>query len=183
MYSALPGVISEKALSEHLKLFNGYKEMLERADESQLLDPKPSKPTLDHQYRLTMWAQSYAYNGVQLHDLFFRNLSLNPGKPDSKLLSILEDQFGDVYGLYKSVKDVALISRGWAVVGQNHKDQSIRLFSIDSHEEGNAFGFNPILVIDAWEHAYWMDWGTNKAGYIDALAQYIDWSEVSRRLI
>jgi len=182
-YTSLPGVLSEKAVKEHLKLFNGYKEMLERTDDALMMDPKPESSALDHQFRHTVWSQSYALSGVMLHDLYFNSLSLKPGKPDGTLLKLIETNYGDVETLYKNMKSVALVYRGWAVLAQNVTDKSIRIIGVDSHEEGSLFGFLPILPIDAWEHAYWMDWGTNKAGYLDALEKYIDWSIVSSRVI
>jgi Fe-Mn family superoxide dismutase len=178
-YSELPGAISAKALAEHVKLFYGYKDMLNRAEENIIIDPKPKKPALDHQFSNTMWSHSYSMGGVRLHEMFFGGLSLNPSPPSEQFMDTVVQEFGGLDELYTMIKSVALVSRGWAVLAQDPSTMYLHVFSMDSHDEGACFGFKPLLVIDVWEHAYWMDWGTNKAGYLDALKQYIDWKTVS----
>ena len=75
-----------------------------------------------------------------------------------------------------------LQGRGWVVLAVDPKaSENIRLFVLDSHDLGPVFGYVPLLVVDVFEHAYWMDFGTNKGTYLKNLYGYIHWGEVNRR--
>jgi len=181
-FTSLPGVISERALLEHVKLYDGYRDMLYRSDTRQISDPKPVKAELDHPYSSVVKSQSYAVSGYELHSLFFDNLSVNPSTPSEEFKLSIYDYFGSIDNLCSALIDTGLVSRGWVVLAKSINSGEMRIFSIDSHEIGCVFGYYPILVIDVWEHAYWMDWGSNKTGYINAIIKYVDWEVVSNRL-
>lgn len=182
-YGELPGVISGKALQEHLKLFQGYDDMMERYESNILSSERPDKPQLDHAFGHVKWAQGFGLAGVMLHDLYFTNLSLTPRAPSPQFLELISTKFDSLDTMYLEIIRTGLICRGWVVLAQNAYSKEIRIFSMDSHDEGGLFGFIPLLVVDVWEHAYWMDWGTNKKRYLEALLKYVDWSVVSARMI
>ena len=181
-YSDLPGAVSANALSEHKKLYEGYQKMLGRADVKLVEDEKPTKPSLDSDFAASLKNHSYALGGVLLHELFFSNLSLSPKAPSESFLRMVEDEFGSIEYLTDLIISTGLSCRGWAILAQSVYDGSVRIFSMDSHDTGSMFGFMPLLVIDVWEHAYWMDWGTNKRGYLDQIMRYVDWNVVSNRM-
>src|SRR3974377_1121101 len=80
-YKSISGVISTKALEEHLKLFQGYKDTLKRIDENfetMGKDEVPKKTAWDHPFRAIKLAETFALGGVILHELFFNNLTNKP---------------------------------------------------------------------------------------------------------
>jgi Fe-Mn family superoxide dismutase len=182
-YRELPGAISSKALREHLKLFQGYDDMMGRYESNILTVDRPEKPQLDHQFGQVKWSQGFGLAGVMLHDWYFTNLSLSPKPASNKLLNLISTKFDSLDTLYIEVTRTGLICRGWVVLAQNAYNGEIRIFSMDSHDEGGLFGFIPLLVVDVWEHAYWMDWGSNKKGYLEALQKYVNWSIVEQRML
>ena len=182
-YAELPGVISNRALQEHLKLFQGYDDMMGRYETNIVKSTRPDKPQLDHAFGHVKWAQGFGLGGVMLHDLYFTNLSPNPEPPSSAFVNLVKEGFPSLEDLYKEIISVGLMCRGWVVLAQNIYSGQIRIFSMNSHDEGGLFGFAPLLVVDVWEHAYWMDWGTNKKGYLEKLGSVINWSVVEKRLI
>jgi Fe-Mn family superoxide dismutase len=179
-YNHIEGLVSAVALSEHVKLWDGYKAMIKRVDEKEVHN---STQALDDNLRHTFWAQSYALNGIELHSLFFENLIPGGSEPYLGFLNCINDKFSGLEELNQRLFDASLMSRGWTLLSKNRYTSDVRIITVDSHEEGLITGYDPILVLDMWEHAYWMDWGSNKKGYISALLNNIDWKVVSERFM
>ena len=182
-YSEISGLVTKRALAEHYKLYESYRDMLERADNVLNSTHGPEKPELEHPVSAASWAQSYALSGVLLHEAFFSNMSPNPQDTDTdRFWSFISEVFGSKEDFVDLVSGTALNSRGWVVVGVlPGSPKSLRVFNMDSHDLGAVFGYSSILVLDIWEHAYWMDFGASKKDYITKLIEHIDWSVVCDR--
>jgi Fe-Mn family superoxide dismutase len=184
-FDELPGAISKRALAEHLKLWGSYEEASDRVD-TQLYDgvvalPNSSAPDLP--LRLTLTAQSYATNGDRLHDMFFGNLTAVTARI-LILLSIegaIERRWGSQENFRKLMQGAAMATRGWVVFGYDAISEDFRIITLDTHDAGLVHGLVPLLVLDMFEHSYWMDHGADREAYIDALWGYIDWFAVDRR--
>ena len=185
-YKSLPGAVSERALAEHVKLYEGYKKLNKRVDQKLMSASPPDAPAVDTDYALAMRNQSFGVSAAYLHELYFTGLSPNPSKNLSPELSkLIADNYGDLEGCIQEIKNAAISARGWSVLAYrvSGDDVDLRVFGVDSHEIGNVFGYTPLVIIDAWEHAYWMDFGTSKSKYVDNVVGYIDWSVASSRYI
>jgi len=72
---------------------------------------------------------------------------------------------------------------GWAIAFQDPKSGRITNHWVTLHEEGNVAGFKPILVMDAWEHAFLLDYKpAERPKYIESFFANIDWAAVESRL-
>ena len=72
---------------------------------------------------------------------------------------------------------------GWAITYQNPDNGWLSNHWVTLHEEGNPAGFKPVLVMDAWEHAFVPDYKANeRAKYVDAYFVNIDWAAAESRL-
>jgi Fe-Mn family superoxide dismutase len=127
----------------------------------------------------------FEYNGMRLHEYYFDNMTKSPGgAADSKLKDALAASFGD-FDTWK--KDFAAVGTmrgvGWAIAFQDPWTGKISNHWVTLHEEGNIAGFNPILVMDVWEHAFLLDYKpAERPKYIESFMGSIDWSVVSGRL-
>lgn len=74
-----------------------------------------------------------------------------------------------------------LILRGWAVLSFDYRDGRLHNYGLDAHNIGVITGSVPLLVLDVYEHAYFIDYGTRRAAYIEAFMENIDWEVVNRR--
>ena len=180
-YDEIPGVISAQALAEHLKLLANYEKMLGKTDNA-LFSTFPIKPDMTNPLHNHMKVQSFALNSIILHNLYFNNITPNGCESSSDKLHRLFTAYKSRENLLHEVKTIGMVSRGWVMLGQSLFNGEFRIFSIDSHDEGSPVCYNPILILDTWEHAYWMDWGTNKSGYLERIAENVNWDVVSRRL-
>ena len=128
----------------------------------------------------------FEYNGMVLHEYYFGNLK--PGASDAgpggKLKAALEASFTSYDIWLADFKAVATMPGvGWAITYQNPDNGWLSNHWVTLHEEGNPAGFKPVLVMDAWEHAFVPDYkATERAKYVDAYFTNIDWAAAESRL-
>jgi Fe-Mn family superoxide dismutase len=129
----------------------------------------------------------FEYNGMVLHEYYFENLKRGgTGDPDrtSQFFKTAASSFSS-YDIWKA--DFVGIGKmrgvGWAICYENPSNGLLSNHWITLHETGNVAGFNPILVMDVWEHAFLLDYKPAERGkYIEAFFSNIDWSIVEKRL-
>jgi Fe-Mn family superoxide dismutase len=158
-YNELPGVVSAGALREHLRLYEDY------------------VGTVNHPDSLRF---QHALGGAILHELYFSQFTPNPSPVVLPVFrSVLSQEWGTVEAFWRDLREASLAAKGWGILAHRAGDK-LRVLSMRDHEECVP-GYEPLLVIDVQEHAYWMDYGTRKADYVDALWEVIDWQEIERR--
>lgn len=188
--SGLKG-ISDKTLEMHFKLYEGYvketNNLTERISEF-IKDANVDQEEMPAYSELTR-RLGFEYNGMVLHEYYFENLKKGGGTGDparsSRFLTAAEASFGS-YEIWKA--DFVGIGKmrgvGWAICYENPANGRLSNHWITLHETGNVAGFNPILVMDVWEHAYLLDYKpAERPKYIEAFFLNIDWSAVAGRLM
>ena len=130
----------------------------------------------------------FEYNGMVLHEYYFDNLKSGGGTGDPserrQFAKAAESSFGS-YEIWKA--DFVGIGKmrgvGWAICYQNPANGRLSNHWITLHETGNVAGFNPILVMDVWEHAFLLDYKpAERPKYIEAFFSNIDWATLEKRL-
>jgi Fe-Mn family superoxide dismutase len=175
---------SEKSLKEHLKLYQGYvnkyNEIMEKIESLNNDDVKAGNATFS-QIRELKVELTFALGGVKNHEVYFDNLGGKGDKPKGKLMKQIEKDFGSFERWEAEFKGTALSARGWAWLVWD-KDLK-RLLNVIGDSQNTFFVWNatPILALDMYEHAYWLDFQTNRAGYVDAFFKNIDWKNVEER--
>lgn len=185
-YKEIPGVISSKALEEHLKLYQGYKDLLKRIDskfESMEKSELPKKHLPEHPFRALKEAETFALGGILLHELFFNNLTSPPS--DVKGLEIekfIKQEFSSVTEWKNCMRACIMEARGWVVLSID-SDNNCRILMLDAHNIGSMFGQVPLVVIDCYEHSYWMDHGVERGTYADGILKHLNWEEINNRYL
>mgnify|MGYP003578935585 FL=1 len=187
--SGLKG-ISDKTLEMHFKLYEGYvketNNLTERITEF-IKDGNVDQEEMPAYSELTR-RLGFEYNGMVLHEYYFDNLQSGGGTGDaaktSQFVKAAEATFGS-YDIWKA--DFVGIGKmrgvGWAICNQNPANGRISNHWITLHETGNVAGFNPILVMDVWEHAFLLDYKpAERPKYIEAFFSNIAWDMVENRL-
>jgi len=114
--------------------------------------------------------------------------NLKPGTSDTgpggKLKAALEASFTSYDIWLADFKAIATMPGvGWAITYLNPENGWLSNHWVTLHEEGNPAGFKPVLVMDAWEHAFVPDYkATERAKYVDAYFTNIDWAAAESRL-
>jgi superoxide dismutase, Fe-Mn family len=181
--------ISDKTLEMHFKLYEGYVKETNRLNEKIAEILKDGK--VDHEempaYSELTRRLGFEYNGMVLHEYYFGNLCRKgEGEPDtgSPFRKSAEQSFGD-FATWKTdfVSAGKMRGVGWAICYEDLENGRLSNHWITLHEVGNVAGFNPILVMDVWEHAFLLDYKpAERPKYIDAFFANLDWKAVEQRL-
>ncbi|MDD5317533.1 MAG: Fe-Mn family superoxide dismutase [Candidatus ainarchaeum sp.] len=123
--------------------------------------------------------ESFCTNAVTLHEAYFDSLG-GDGKPSGRLAEMIARDFGSVERWDADFRAAGLAARGWVVLAFNWNDMRLHDYSLDIHTHG-AWGASPILVLDVYEHAYFLDYGTARKKYIDAFMRNADWAAANAR--
>lgn len=112
------------------------------------------------------------------HQFFWKSMKPGGGKPDAKLLKQIEDQFGSYDDFAKEFKNAALtqFGSGWAwLVSDNGKLKITKTANADTPVAHNQ---TPIIGIDVWEHAYYLDYQNRRADFVDVfLSNLVNWPQ------
>jgi len=181
-YNLVLNGISERTLKEHYKLYEGYvNKTNEIWDKLKISDRTKANATYS-EYRELKLEETYALDGVKLHELYFENLGGSGGPAVGLISSMIACDFGSYDNWLNDFKSCALSSRGWTVLCFDPIDLRLHNYLQALHNHGLVSRTIPLLIIDTYEHAYFIDYGTDKKGYIDAFIKNIKWDEVNRRV-
>jgi superoxide dismutase, Fe-Mn family len=180
--------ISDNTLAMHFKLYEGYvtntnllNEQIAELNKGEIT-PK-EMPILSELTRRL----GFEYNGMVLHEWYFGNLKKGGGgDPDksSAFFKAVESNFGSFENWKKSFVNVGKMRGvGWAATFQDPVTGRVSNHWINLHETGNVAGFNPILIMDVWEHAFIRDYApADRPKYIEAFFSNVDWKACQERL-
>ena len=180
---SLPSLSAEQ-IDQHWTLYEGYVKAVNLLNEkiAELRDKKSFGPEFAELKRRL----GFEYDGMILHEHYFSVLKAGQKRPgdDSELIKMLKKSFG---GFENWRQEFAAIGKmrgvGWAILYFDPRAQLLTNHWIGLHEDGHPAGFVPILVLDAWEHAYMVDAGADgRAAYVDAFLTCVDWPKVERNL-
>lgn len=175
--------ISDAQIEDHWALYKGYVNQTNALRE-ELASLRAAGKGADLNYADRRRRFGFEYNGMVLHEFYFANLKAGvAAKADSSFLKAAAAQFGSVDAfLADFVNTGKSRSIGWAIAYFDPATGIINNHFVQLHEEGNVAGFQPVLVMDVWEHAYMVD---HKAGgrpsYIEAFMKNVNWDVVDER--
>lgn len=175
--------ISKKTMEEHYKLYQGYvskaNEILDRLASGQV-DLSKANPTYSEVRELKV-ELTRAIGGVKNHELYFEHLGGKGGKPSGKLLEMIEKNFGSYEQWQADLRATGIAARGWAWLAYDWDTGTLFNYIGDEQNTYPIWNGTPLVALDCFEHAYFIDYGTNKGAYIDAFFQNLDWEVVTTR--
>jgi Fe-Mn family superoxide dismutase len=177
--------LSTNQVEQHLKLYKGYvaktKEINERLDAADIITQTPAPNATYAPMRELLMEQSYALNGVVYHELYFGNLGGSGGEPTGDLKAAVEARYGSVGKFADYLKAAGKSMRGWVIMGWNQREAALHTYGLDMHNMWSPAHVVPIVALDVYEHAYMIDYGINRASYLDAFMKNIDWDVCGKR--
>ena len=117
------------------------------------------------------------------HDFYFAELSPTPNsKPEGALLDAIVSEYGSVENLKSKMNEAAtnLFGSGWVWLVEN-KDGKLAIMSGKNADTPLRYGMQPLLTIDVWEHAYYIDYRNARADAVKAIWNKIDWRKIEER--
>lgn len=185
-YQSLTG-LSEKQLKEHHDvLYAGYvKKTNEIREALANVDGSAANATFS-QLRELKIEETFALNGVKLHEAYFDNIkephAADANEPQGTVREWIEKDFGSIEKWREDFMATGLAARGWVVLAFDMEDGKLRTFLCDSHNQGGVWNAAALLIMDVYEHAYFVDYATARKAYISAFMALIDWDAVNARI-
>jgi len=176
-------VISKKQFDDHMILYKGYVDKANAVSKQLATDGGRAEANATYSlYRGLKKGETYALDGVILHELYFQNLSGGRVPMGKETAALLAKHFGSVENWLDDCKACALSARGWCVLAYEQRTDTCRNLLMDWHDEGLVLGCYPLVVLDMYEHAYFLDYGTDKGSYIQNFINGVDWNVVEKRI-
>lgn len=127
---------------------------------------------------------AFHVSGHLLHSLYWKNLSPDGGdQPDGELAAAIDEQLGGFEKFKAQMSQVVATVQGsgWAALSWEPVAGRLVVHQILDHQDNAAAGSLPIFVIDAWEHAFYLQYKNVKGDYVKALWNVINWADVAER--
>jgi len=171
-----PG-ISLKSIEEHLKLYQGYvKKVNEIREELQTADKSEANATYSFIGELKR-EETFALNGARLHENYFAVLG-GDGEAKGKVADMIAEKFGSVEKWLEEMTAAGMTARGWAITVYDIHLKELSIVTTDTQNLGPVFSTVPVVALDVYEHAYFMDYGTARKSYIEAFFKNLDWGKI-----
>lgn len=179
-FSGLNGISQKTIENHHGKLYQGYvKKWQEIQDKLKVVDIASANATFSDLRELKV-EQTFAANAILLHEAYFDALGGN-GKPEGSIVEAIKKDYGSFENWLAHFKALGLASRGWVILAYDFNEGVLRNYIADSHNSFGVWGTAPILVMDMYEHAYFMDFGADKKTYIEAFFQNLNWATIDKK--
>lgn len=173
--------ISKKAVEEHLLLYQGYikkyNEINEKLAGLSDADFEGANQTFSAIRELKV-ELTFAWGGILNHEMYFGHLGGQGGTPSGELMKQIEADFGSFENYKKDVKATGIAARGWVWTAWNEREKRLFNYIGDAQNTFPVWGAAPIMAMDTYEHAYFMDFGSARAKYIDAFFENMNWGPV-----
>ena len=181
-YGALEPHISARIMQlhhdkHHKTYVDGANTTLEALEEAREKSDFVHIAALEH-------ALAFHLSGHVMHSLFWRNLSPDGGgKPSGELASAIDRDFGS-FERFKSQLTKATatcMGSGWGALAWDTLSGRLVTLQLHDHESQSGQGALPLMVIDAWEHAYYLQYQNEKAKFFDAIWNIWNWKDIAER--
>lgn len=173
--------ISDLQLEAHFGLYEGY---VKKLNEIEAKLEKTDRALTNYsfgEYAELKRRFSVPYMGSYLHELYFDNL-IGQGMPSAQFEDLVKASFGNHDNWKADVKATGLAVPGWVVTCYETVTKKLRNVQVMEHHIGFPLNHVPLLVLDTWEHAFFLDHKANRGAYIDVFFKNINWDVVNARL-
>ena len=171
--------ISRASVEAHYKLYEGYVgkrneilgklESLDRSGANQIYS----------ELRALKVELSFAVGGIKNHEVYFEHLGGDGGDPGGAIAGLLQRDFGSVDAWRADLKATGMAGRGWAWTAYDWDEGRLFNYIGDTQNTYPIWNATPLVALDVYEHAYFLDFQTDRAGYIDAFFDNLDWGVVN----
>jgi|SRR6185436_16160538 len=161
----------------HAAYVKNANETLTRLDEARALEDFTRLAALER-------ALAFNLSGHILHSIFWKNLIPKGGdRPDGDLSRTLDRDFGSFDKFKRQLKEVAatIMGSGWAALIWEPLGRRLLITQIYDHQSNLSQGGVPLMLIDAWEHAYYLQYQSRKTEFFDAVWHLWNWQDIAGR--
>ena len=171
--------ISRASVEAHHRLYQGY--VAKRNEILGLLSG------VDHEKANQVYSEvralkvdlTFAIGGIKNHELYFAHLGGGGGDPTGSFGALVKRDFGSVADWRADLKATGMAGRGWAWTAYDWDEGHLFNYVGDAQNTFPVWNATPLVALDVYEHAYFLDYQTDRASYVDAFFENLDWSVVN----
>jgi superoxide dismutase, Fe-Mn family len=171
--------ISRAAVEAHYKLYQGY--VAKRNEILGLLSDADlgSANQVYSDVRALKVDLTFAIGGIKNHEVYFDHLGGDGGDPQGRIRDLIERDFLSVDAWRDDLKATGMAARGWAWTAYDWDEGRLFNYIGDAQNTFPVWNATPLVGLDVYEHAYFLDYQTDRASYIDAFFANLDWGVVN----
>jgi superoxide dismutase, Fe-Mn family len=170
--------ISRAAVEAHYKLYEGYvnkrNEILGKLASVDL----GSANQVYSDIRALKVELSFAIGGIKNHEIYFEHLGGDGGDPGGLIAQLIKRDFGSVDAWRADLKATGMAGRGWAWTAYDWDEGRLFNYVGDAQNSYPIWNATPLVALDVYEHAYFLDYQTDRGAYIDAFFDNLDWATI-----
>ena len=171
--------ISRESVEAHYKLYEGYvnkrNEILEKLGSVDL----GSANQVYSEFRALKVELSFASGGIKNHEIYFDHLGGAGSNPEGLIGQLVERDFGSAGEWRADLKASGMAGRGWAWTAYDWDEGRLFNYVGDTQNTYPIWNATPLVALDVYEHAYFLDFQTDRGAYIDAFFANLDWAVVN----
>ena len=171
--------ISRETIEAHYKLYEGYvnkrNEILGKLAGADLA----SANQVYSEFRSLKVDLSFAVGGVKNHEIYFEHLGGSGGDPSGLFGDLVRRDFGSAADWKADLKATGLAGRGWAWTAYDWDEGRLFNYLGDAQNTFPIWNATALVALDVYEHAYFVDFGTDRGAYIDAFFHNLDYDVVN----
>jgi Fe-Mn family superoxide dismutase len=171
--------ISRTSVQAHYTLYQGYvrkrNEILGKLEAVDLASANQIYSDL----RALKVDLTFALGGIKNHEVYFEHLGGSGGDPTGAIGARIEHDFGSIAAWRDDLKATGLAGRGWAWTAYDWDEGRLFNFIGDAQNTFPVWNATPLVALDVYEHAYFLDYQTDRGAYIDAFFANLDWDVVN----
>jgi Fe-Mn family superoxide dismutase len=170
--------ISRASVEAHYKLYEGYvnkrNEILGKLASVDL----SSANQVYSDIRALKVELSFAIGGIKNHEIYFEHLGGDGGEPGGLIGQLIKRDFGSNDAWRADLKATGMAGRGWAWTAYDWDEGRLFNYVGDAQNTFPIWNATPLVALDVYEHAYFLDYQTDRGAYIDAFFDNLDWATI-----
>jgi superoxide dismutase, Fe-Mn family len=174
--------ISRETIEAHYRLYEGYvskrNEILTKLSGVDLA----SANQVYSELRALKADLTFAVGGIKNHEIYFEHLGGDGGDPDGAFARLVQRDFGSVDAWREDLRATGMAARGWAWTAYDWDEGRLFNYLGDAQNTFPVWNATPLVALDVYEHAYFLDYRTDRASYIEAFFNNLDWAAVNHWL-
>lgn len=181
-HKSIPGFLSaEQIAPHHTAHYGGALKGYSAADAKIEDSIKAGQPIDPAAFGALKRAVNSKGNSVVLHEMYFDGLAPAAAQPSADIRAAIEKRFGSIERWNNDFIASAKSAAGWAMLVKHPVNGKLYNVVSDEHAMGLLWMAVPLIVIDTYEHAFYIDYQNRKADYVDKFIEHIDWQEANLR--
>jgi len=171
--------ISRPSVEAHYRLYQGYVAKRNEILGKLAAVDREAANQVYSDLRALKVDLTFAIGGIKNHELYFEHLGGSGGNPSGAIGRLIDRDFGSADAWRADLTATGMAGRGWAWTAYDWDERRLYNYIGDAQNTFPVWNATPVVALDVYEHAYFLDYQTDRAAYIEAFLGNLDWEVVN----